>query len=72
MHYLVAEFNEMLLECHLRLDPIGRCEMKWSLKIGRFAGIDVYMHVTFLLLISWVALMHWRLNMLLMRRLRKP
>jgi len=34
--------------------------MKWSLKIGRFAGIDVYMHVTFLLLISWVALMHWR------------
>ena len=34
--------------------------MKWTLKIGRFAGIDVYMHVTFLLLISWVALMHWR------------
>jgi Zn-dependent protease len=34
--------------------------MKWSLKIGRFAGIDVYMHVTFLLLISWVALVHWR------------
>ena len=34
--------------------------MKWSLKIGRFAGIDVYMHVTFLLLISWVALLHWR------------
>jgi Zn-dependent protease len=60
MHYLGAEFNEMLLKCHLRLDPIGRCEMKWSLKIGRFAGIDVYMHITFLLLISWVALMHWR------------
>ena len=34
--------------------------MKWSLKIGRFAGIDVYMHVTFLLMISWVALVHWR------------
>ena len=34
--------------------------MKWSLKIGRFAGIDVYMHTTFLLLIGWVALMHWR------------
>ena len=34
--------------------------MKWSLKIGRFAGIDVYMHVTFLLLVSWVALMHWK------------
>ena len=34
--------------------------MKWSFRIGRFAGIDVYMHVTFLLLISWVALLHWR------------
>ena len=34
--------------------------MKWSIRIGRYAGIDVYMHVTFLLLISWVALMHWR------------
>jgi len=34
--------------------------MKWSLKLGRYAGIDVYMHVTFLLLISWVALVHWQ------------
>jgi len=34
--------------------------MKWSIKIGRFAGIDVYMHVTFLILVSWVALVHWR------------
>jgi Zn-dependent protease/CBS domain-containing protein len=34
--------------------------MKWSLKIGRYAGIDVYMHVTFLLLVSWVALLHWK------------
>ena len=34
--------------------------MKWSLKIGRFAGIDVYLHFTFLLLIGWVALIHWR------------
>ncbi len=34
--------------------------MKWSFKIGRFAGIDVFMHFTFLLLISWVALVHWR------------
>ena len=34
--------------------------MKWSFRLGRFAGIDVYMHVTFLLLISWVALLHWR------------
>jgi Zn-dependent protease/CBS domain-containing protein len=34
--------------------------MRWSLKIGRYAGIDVYMHFTFLLLLSWVALVHWR------------
>jgi len=34
--------------------------MKWSLKLGRFAGIDVYMHATFMLLVGWVALVHWR------------
>jgi Zn-dependent protease len=34
--------------------------MKWSLKVGRFAGIDVYIHITFILLVSWVALLHWR------------
>ena len=34
--------------------------MKWSLKIGRFFGIDVRMHITFFLLIGLVALMHWR------------
>ena len=34
--------------------------MKWSVRIGRFSGIDVYMHFTFLLLIGWVALVHWR------------
>ena len=34
--------------------------MKWSLRVGRFASIDVYMHVTFLLLVSWVALMYYR------------
>jgi Zn-dependent protease len=34
--------------------------MKWSFKIGRFAGIDVYMHFTFILLVSWVALVHWQ------------
>ena len=34
--------------------------MKWSIKIGRFAGIDVFMHFTFILLVGWVALMHWQ------------
>ncbi len=30
--------------------------MKWSVKLGRFAGIDVYLHVTFLLLVGFIAL----------------
>lgn len=34
--------------------------MKWSIRIGRLAGIDLYMHVTFLLLVGWVAFMYWR------------
>jgi Zn-dependent protease/CBS domain-containing protein len=34
--------------------------MKWSLRVGRFAGIDVFVHVTFLLLVSWVAFVYWR------------
>jgi Zn-dependent protease len=33
--------------------------MKWSWKIGEFAGIGVYIHATFLLVIGWVALSHW-------------
>jgi Zn-dependent protease/CBS domain-containing protein len=33
--------------------------VKWSAKLGRFAGIDVYLHVTFLLLLVWVAWIYW-------------
>jgi Zn-dependent protease len=33
--------------------------VRWSAKLGRFAGIDVYVHVTFLLLIAWAALYYW-------------
>jgi Zn-dependent protease/CBS domain-containing protein len=33
--------------------------MKWQWKIARIAGIDVYMHATFLLLIGWVAFAYW-------------
>lgn len=29
--------------------------MKWSLKIGRIAGISVYVHATFLILVIWLA-----------------
>ncbi len=33
--------------------------MKWSWKIGRFAGIDVYIHTTFLLLIVFFGFSYW-------------
>ncbi|HMQ94920.1 MAG TPA: site-2 protease family protein [Amaricoccus sp.] len=33
--------------------------MKWSARLGRFAGIDVYVHVTFLLLLAWFAFVSW-------------
>ncbi len=33
--------------------------MKWSWKLGEFAGIAVYVHATFLLIIGWVLLRHW-------------
>ncbi len=33
--------------------------MRWSWKLGEYAGIVVYVHATFLLLIGWIALLHW-------------
>jgi Zn-dependent protease len=33
--------------------------MRWSWKLGEVAGIGVYMHATFLLLIGWVVLSQW-------------
>ncbi len=33
--------------------------MKWSWKIARIAGIDVYIHTTFLLLIGWIGFSYW-------------
>jgi Zn-dependent protease/predicted transcriptional regulator len=33
--------------------------MKWQWKLGRFLGIDVYIHATFVLLIGWVGYSHW-------------
>jgi Zn-dependent protease/CBS domain-containing protein len=37
----------------------GDSAMKWSWKLGRIAGIDVFMHATFLLLIGWVAFSYY-------------
>ena len=34
--------------------------MKWSWKLGEFAGIGVYIHATFLLIIAWIAFTHLR------------
>ena len=36
--------------------------MKWSARIGTFAGIDVYVHATFLILLAWVAFAHWQMD----------
>jgi Zn-dependent protease len=33
--------------------------MKWQWKLGTFAGIDVFVHATFLLLIGWIGYNHW-------------
>ncbi|HSR52563.1 MAG TPA: site-2 protease family protein [Acidobacteriota bacterium] len=33
--------------------------MKWSIKLGRLAGIDVYMHLTFLLILGWVGWIYY-------------
>mgnify|MGYP001156665496 CR=1 FL=1 len=34
--------------------------MKWSLKLGRFFGIDVRVHFTFLLLLAFIGFVYWR------------
>ncbi len=36
--------------------------MKWSWKIARLAGIDIYLHATFLILVAWIALEYWLLS----------
>ncbi len=36
--------------------------MKWSLKIGQFRGIGVYVHFTFFLLLAFIAYSHWTVS----------
>jgi len=36
--------------------------MRWSLKIAKLAGIDIFIHFTFFILLTWVALIQWKLN----------
>jgi Zn-dependent protease/CBS domain-containing protein len=33
--------------------------MPWSWKLVRIAGIDVYVHATFFMVIAWIAVIHW-------------
>lgn len=32
----------------------------WSIRVGRFAGIDVFIHWTFWIIIGWIFLLHFR------------
>jgi Zn-dependent protease/CBS domain-containing protein len=34
--------------------------MKWQWKLGTFAGIDVFVHVTFLLIVGWYGWTYWQ------------
>ena len=36
--------------------------MKWSFKLIRLAGIDVYIRATFFILILWIGLSYWRIE----------
>jgi Zn-dependent protease/CBS domain-containing protein len=33
--------------------------MTWSWKLARIAGIDVYVHATFVMVVAWIALLYW-------------
>jgi Zn-dependent protease len=37
-------------------------KMKWSWKMGKFAGIEIRLHITFLVLLVWVIGNDWMLG----------
>lgn len=39
--------------------PARTAGNRWSWKIATIAGIDIYIHATFLLIIAWVVMIHW-------------
>ena len=34
--------------------------MSWSVSLGRVAGSDIRIHLTFLLLLAWIGIVHWQ------------
>lgn len=44
----------------------ARPAIGWSFRVGRWLGIDLYVHVTFLLLLGFIALSHWTASRSLM------
>jgi Zn-dependent protease/CBS domain-containing protein len=36
--------------------------MQWSVRLGKIAGIDLKVHLTFVLILIWVGLMQWRIG----------
>src|SRR5918998_1159770 len=36
--------------------------MTWSWKVARLAGIDVFVHATFFMLVGWIGLLYWNQN----------
>ena len=36
--------------------------MTWSWKLARIAGIDIYVHITFLMVIVWIGVIYWSQN----------
>ena len=44
----------------MNTDSKNQPSMKWSMRLGSLAGIAVYVHATFLILLLWIALSYWR------------
>lgn len=40
--------------------PTAERTMKWSVRLGRLFGIDVFIHLTFVLLLAWVGFAHYQ------------
>lgn len=36
--------------------------MKWSWKLARIAGVDIYVHATFFILIAWIGWNYWQME----------